>query len=82
MTKSDADIIADLEAKGYSVTPPRDEQYLWETSVGMLLQSWHLIRNTLERRDVVLSDRAYSTLGIINREICTTVEDAMKRNAA
>lgn len=82
-----AAIIAQLEAEGYSVTPPRDEQYIWETSVGMLLQSWHLIRSALERGDVSLSNRAYTTLGIIRREIFDAItvakdEVANKKDAA
>ena len=63
-------IIAELEAQGYQVYPPRDAQAEWEMKVGMLLQSWHSIKNTLDTdADVVLTNRAYNTLYIIAREI-------------
>lgn len=75
-------MIAQLEALGYDVTPPRDRQSEWEMKVGMLLQSWHVIRNMLERGDAVLTQSSHTTLGIIRKEIFDEIDAAMKKDAA
>tara|TARA_R110002074_G_C12558458_1_gene667662 strand:+ start:42272 stop:42523 length:252 start_codon:yes stop_codon:yes gene_type:complete len=83
MTKSDADIIADLEAKGYSVTPPRDTQVEFENNVGLWLQSWHRIVGLHNSGFIEMRDRSRTTLSIVYDELGKLLGNAeQKKDAA
>ena len=77
-----AAIIAQLEDEGYSVTPPRDEQYIWETSVGLWLQSFQLIQQKFERHEVTMSDRSEWTLDFIRGELAEMLTHAKQESEA
>jgi hypothetical protein len=68
-TSNHASIIAELEAEGYQVYPPRNPQSEWENRVGQLLQTFNSIERQFVLDELEMSDRSRSTLDFIQAHI-------------
>lgn len=63
-------VIDQLEADGWTVTPPRNDQRDWQIAVGLLLSTFHhSIKKPFHRGDVVLTEQSRFTLASIRDEI-------------
>lgn len=79
---SNETIIAELEAQGYQVYPPRDEQREWEMRIGLWLQSFELIQAKFERHEVSMSDRSRATLEHIRAQLDDMLTHAEQESEA
>ena len=75
-------IIEELEAQGYQVIPPRDDQSEWEMKVGMFLQSFQSIQQKFERHEVIMTDRSEWTLDFIRGELSEMLTHAKQESEA
>ena len=62
--------IAELEAQGYTVIPPRDRQAEFELAVATMLDNFIVsVQRPIERGNAEMCDRSRRTLTIIYEEI-------------